>query len=98
MSGRNRTEIISTLVVAIPKSYRWPMGDEGKQAMKQGGVAGPPPYPDCPQCDLDNSSEKMIPANGVIAFRSPESQVEITYIKKNSIGLKSKHLLFKQTK
>ena len=21
------------------------MGDEGKQAMKQGGVAGPPPYP-----------------------------------------------------
>ena len=45
MSGRNRTEIISTLVVAIPKSYRWPMGDEGKQAMLQGGVAGPPPYP-----------------------------------------------------
>ena len=45
MSGRNRTEIISTLVVAILTSYRWPMGDEGKQAMLQGGVAGPPPYP-----------------------------------------------------
>ena len=45
MYGLVRTEIISTLVVAIPKSYRWPMGDEGKQAMKQGGVAGPPPYP-----------------------------------------------------
>ena len=38
-------EIINTLVVAIPKSYRWPMGDEGKQAMLQGGVSGPPPYP-----------------------------------------------------
>ena len=45
MYGLVRTEIISTLVVAIPKSYRWPMGDEGKQAMKQGGVPGPPPYP-----------------------------------------------------
>ena len=45
MSGRNRTEIINTLAVAIPKSYRWPMGDEGKQAIKLGGVSGPPSYP-----------------------------------------------------
>ena len=45
MSGRNRTEIINTLGVAIPTSHRWPMGDEGKQAMLQGGVSGPPPYP-----------------------------------------------------
>ena len=37
--------LINTLVVAILTSYRWPMGDEGKQAMLQGGVAGPPPYP-----------------------------------------------------
>ena len=45
MSGRNRTEIINTLVVAILTSYRWPMGDEGKQAMLQGGGSGPPSYP-----------------------------------------------------
>ena len=45
MYGLVRTEIISTLVVAIPKSYRWPMGDEGKQARKFGGVSGPPSYP-----------------------------------------------------
>ena len=38
-------ELINTLGVAVPTSHRWPMGDEGKQAMKQGGVAGPPPYP-----------------------------------------------------
>ena len=37
MSGRNRTEIISTLGVTVPTSHRWPMGDEGKQAMLQGG-------------------------------------------------------------
>ena len=37
--------LINTLGVAVPTSHHWPMGDEGKQAMKQGGVAGPPPYP-----------------------------------------------------
>ena len=46
MNGLKRTEIISTLGVTILTSYRWPMGDEGKQAVLQGGVAGPPPYPE----------------------------------------------------
>ena len=45
MSGRNRTEIISTLGETVPTSLHWPMGDEGTQAMLQGGGAGPPPYP-----------------------------------------------------
>ena len=38
-------ELISALGVTVPTSHHWPMGDEGKQAMLQGGVSGPPPYP-----------------------------------------------------
>ena len=34
--------LINTLAVAVPTSHHWPMGDEGKRAMLQGGVAGPP--------------------------------------------------------
>ena len=46
ITGRYRTEIISTLGETVPTSHHWPLGDEGKQAMLQGGVAGPPPYPE----------------------------------------------------
>ncbi len=48
--------LINALVVAILTSYRWPMGDEGKQAMLQGGVAGPPPYPPMEKNDRKKSS------------------------------------------
>ena len=38
-------ELINTLGVAVPTSHHWPLGDEGKQAKKFGGVSGLPPYP-----------------------------------------------------
>ena len=38
-------ELTNTLGVAVPTHHRWPLGDEGKQAKKFGGVSGPPPYP-----------------------------------------------------
>ena len=50
-------ELIYTLGVTVPTSHHWPMGDEGKQAMLQGGVAGPPPYPTPNQKTVNRSTE-----------------------------------------
>ena len=49
-------DLISTLVVAVPTSHRWPMGDEGKQAMSQG--SDPPSYPACDELELGPSSKR----------------------------------------
>ena len=35
-------EYINTLGVAVPTSHHWPLGDEGKQAKKPGGVRSAP--------------------------------------------------------